>query len=151
MLRWYRGIFETRVRIHYFGIFMFLLQFQIRNRLRDYGVDPYDLSIIEHSCNPPDEDTLDININPTTFTAGSVAGVVRKAGEKLGDGIEAAADGASSLYNRFHGSSSSSNSNANVRRDREEVTNDSHNPRNDAEWLRWAAVVNQNSTAFAGV
>ncbi|XP_023716673.1 apolipoprotein D [Cryptotermes secundus] len=106
---------------------------KIRNRLRDYGVDPYDLSLIEHSCNPPDEDTLDININPTTFTAGSVAGVVRKAGEKLGDGIEAAADGASSLYNRFHGSS---NSNASVRRDREEVTNDRHNPRNDAEWLR---------------
>jgi apolipoprotein D and lipocalin family protein len=96
-------------------------------------VDPYDLSIIEHSCNPPDEETLDININPTTFTAGSVAGVVRKAGEKLGDGIEAAADGASSLYNRFHGSNS--NSNANVRRDREEATNNGHNPRNDAEWL----------------
>jgi hypothetical protein len=38
-----------------------------------------------------------------------------------------------------------------VRRDREEVTNDRNNPRNDAEWLRWAAVVNLNSTAFAGV
>jgi apolipoprotein D and lipocalin family protein len=74
---------------------------------------------------------LEININPTTFTAGSIAGVVRKAGEKLGDGIEVAAEGASSLYNRFHGSSSS----ANVRRDREEVSNDHHNPRNDAEWL----------------
>jgi apolipoprotein D and lipocalin family protein len=113
----------------------FALKFQIRNRLRDYGVDPYDLSIIEHSCSPPDEDTLDININPTTFTAGSVAGVVRKAGEKLGDGIEAAADGASSLYNRFHGSDSRDN-NASVRRDREEVTNNGNNPRNDAEWLR---------------
>ena len=130
MLRWYSGIKETRLRIL---ASLFRLQFQIRNRLRDYCVDPYDLSLIEHSCNPPDEDTLDININPTTFTAGSVAGVVRKAGEKLGDGIEAAADGASSLYNRFHGSS---NSNASVRRDREEVTNDRHNPRNDAEWLR---------------
>jgi apolipoprotein D and lipocalin family protein len=104
---------------------------QIRNRLRDYGVDPYDLSLIEHSCSPPDEDTLDININPTTFTAGSIAGVVRKAGDKLGDGIEAAADGASNLYNHFHGS----NNNAAVRTDREEVTNDRHNPRNDAEWL----------------
>jgi len=73
---------------------------------------------------------LDININPTTFTAGSIAGVVRKAGDKLGDGIEAAAEGASSLYNRFYGSS-----NASVKKDREEVSNDQHNPNNDAEWL----------------
>jgi apolipoprotein D and lipocalin family protein len=74
---------------------------------------------------------LDININPTTFTAGSIAGVVRKAGDKLGDGIEAAADGASSLYNRFYGSGSS----ANVRKDHEEVSNDRRNPKNDVEWL----------------
>lgn len=104
---------------------------KIRNRLSDHGVDPYDLSIIEHSCKPPDEDTLDININPTTFTAGSIAGVVRKAGDKLGDGIEAAAEGASSLYNRFSGSGN----NASVKKEREEVGNDQYNPNNDVEWL----------------
>lgn len=104
---------------------------KIRNRLRDYGVDPYDLSNIEHSCNPPNEDTLDINVNPTTFTAGSIAGVVRKAGDKLGDGIEAAAEGASSLYNRLYGSGVS----ASVKKDREEVSNNRRNPNNDVEWL----------------
>ena len=105
---------------------------QIRSRLSSYGVDPYDLSIIEHSCNPPDDETLDISINPSTFTAGSVAGVVRKAGEKIGDGIEAAADGASTLYHRFYGKEGRSD----VRnRDREELSNDHHNPTNDAEWL----------------
>jgi len=74
---------------------------------------------------------LDININPTTFTAGSIAGVVRKAGDKLGDGIEAAAEGASSLYNRFSGSGN----NASVKKEREEVGNDQYNPNNDVEWL----------------
>jgi apolipoprotein D and lipocalin family protein len=74
---------------------------------------------------------LDINVNPTTFTAGSIAGVVRKAGDKLGDGIEAAAEGASSLYNRLYGSGVS----ASVKKDREEVSNNRRNPNNDVEWL----------------
>jgi hypothetical protein len=131
-LGWLELTSASRLRLHKLSLLALLfLQFQIRNRLREYGVDPYDLSIIEHSCNPPDEDTLDININPTTFTAGSIAGVVRTAGDKLGDGIEAAAEGASSLYNRFYGSSI----NASVKKDREEVSNDRHNPSNDVEWL----------------
>lgn len=105
---------------------------KIRNRLSSYGIDHFDLSIIEHSCSAPDEDTLDININPTTFTAGSIAGVVRKAGEKIGDGIEAAAEGASSVYNRFYGKEGR----AGVKKqDREELSNEPYNPSNDAEWL----------------
>ncbi|PSN46512.1 hypothetical protein C0J52_09036 [Blattella germanica] len=103
---------------------------KIRARLTSYGIDPFDLSIIEHSCSPPDDETLDININPTTFTAGSIAGVVRKAGEKLGDGIEYAAGGASSIYNRFYGKESST-----LKKDREELGHDNHNPRDDVEWL----------------
>ncbi|XP_069678986.1 apolipoprotein D-like [Periplaneta americana] len=103
---------------------------KIRSRLSSYGVDPFDLSIIEHSCSPPNEDTLDININPTTFTAGSIAGVVRKAGEKIGDGIEYAADTGSKVYNRFYGSN-----NGAMKSDREELSNDRYNPRQDAEWL----------------
>jgi apolipoprotein D and lipocalin family protein len=74
---------------------------------------------------------LDININPTTFSAGNIAGVVRKAGEKLGDGIEVAADGASSLYNRFYGSGN----NASVKKDREELSKPQNNPNNEVEWL----------------
>lgn len=69
-------------------------------------MDPHDLSIINQSeCRPVTaEDTgLDINIDEQTFTAQSAAGVVRKAGEKIGDGIEVIASGASKVYGKISG------------------------------------------------
>lgn len=44
--------------------------------------------------------TVNIDIDDDTFSAHSVAGVVKKAGEKLGDGIEYIAGGAKKLYEK---------------------------------------------------
>lgn len=74
---------------------------QIRSKLSAYGVDPFDLSVIDQK-NCPGEDTetrVNINIDDDTFSPSNIAGVVRKAGEKLGDGIEVAAEGAKKVYN----------------------------------------------------
>uniref|UniRef100_A0A146KUD1 Apolipoprotein D n=1 Tax=Lygus hesperus TaxID=30085 RepID=A0A146KUD1_LYGHE len=73
---------------------------KIRNRMSMFGVNPFDLSIIDQSKCPgaADETNVDVNINPETFSSQNIAGVVRKAGEKIGDGIEVAADGISKVY-----------------------------------------------------
>lgn len=74
---------------------------KIRSKLSAYGVDPFDLSVIDQK-NCPAEDTetrVNINIDDNTFSPSNIAGVVRKAGEKLGDGIEIAAEGAKKVYN----------------------------------------------------
>lgn len=74
---------------------------QIRSKLSAYGVDPFALSVIDQK-NCPGEDTetrVNINIDSDTFSPSNIAGVVRKAGEKLGDGIEIAAEGAKKVYN----------------------------------------------------
>lgn len=64
---------------------------QMRTRLSSFNVDPYDLSIISQSGCPNAKDTdqgYNIHIDPDTFSAANIANVVRKAGEKLGDGVE---------------------------------------------------------------
>ena len=66
--------------------------------MSNFGVNPYDLSIIDHSKCPADTN-LNINIDKDTFSPQSIAGVVRKAGEKLGDGVEYAAEGVGKIYN----------------------------------------------------
>lgn len=74
---------------------------KIRSRISSYGIDPFDLSIINQKDCPKDTDEgVNINIDDDTFSAQSVAGVVRKAGEKIGDGIEYVATGAKNLYNK---------------------------------------------------
>lgn len=74
---------------------------QIRSKLTSYGVDPFDLSVIDQKNCPGDntETRVNINIDDDTFSPSNIAGVVRKAGEKLGDGIEIAAEGAKKVYN----------------------------------------------------
>jgi apolipoprotein D and lipocalin family protein len=78
----------------------------------------------QKDCKSPyaEESGVNINIDETTFTAGSVANVVRKAGEKIGDGIEVVAEGAGNIYNRVSNSRRGSLVNEN-----EDVK--------DAEWL----------------
>lgn len=73
---------------------------KIRNRMSMFGVNPFDLSLIDQSHCPgsKDETNVNIDINPDTFSSQNIAGVVRKAGEKLGDGIEVAADGVGKVY-----------------------------------------------------
>ncbi|XP_063239278.1 apolipoprotein D-like [Bacillus rossius redtenbacheri] len=104
---------------------------KIRNRLSSYNVDPYDLSIINQTeCHLNTTDGYDININPNTLTAGSVASVVRKAGEKIGDGIEVVADGATRLYHHVRGDGDDATSHG---RDREELSDAPGGY--EAEWL----------------
>jgi hypothetical protein len=80
----------------YYSTFISFL-FQIRGRLSTFGVNPFDLSLIDHTKCPP-ETNLNFDINPDTFSPESIAHGVRKAGEKLGDGVEALANGAKKVY-----------------------------------------------------
>lgn len=49
-------------------------------------MDPYELSVIDQANCPGDADetNVNININDDTFSPQNIAGVVRKAGEKIG-------------------------------------------------------------------
>ncbi len=61
----------------------------MRTRLASYSVDPFDLSIITQTDCPKDaSDGVNITIDPDTFSAANIANVFRKAGEKIGDGVE---------------------------------------------------------------
>ncbi|XP_063929704.1 apolipoprotein D-like [Zophobas morio] len=72
---------------------------KIRSKLSASNIDPFDLSIIsQKGC--PKENGTNINIDSETFSAHSVAGVIRKAGEKIGDGVEYVAGGAKKIYHR---------------------------------------------------
>lgn len=77
---------------------------QIRSRLTSFGVDPFDLSIIPQVGCTKDNDTLDINVNPNTFSSENLGNVVRKAGEKLGDGVQWVANTGSKVYHKLAGS-----------------------------------------------
>nr|XP_012141349.1 PREDICTED: uncharacterized protein LOC100877208 isoform X3 [Megachile rotundata] len=77
---------------------------KIRERLSYYGVDPFDLSIISQTGCPRGNNTLDINIDPNTFTAENFGNAVRKAGEKLGDGVQWVASAGSKVYHKLAGS-----------------------------------------------
>lgn len=94
-----------------------------------FGVDPYDLSVIDQASCPGDQDPtkVDININDETFSPQNIAGVVRKAGEKLGDGVEVVAEGAKKLYNTVSSDEKRSS------RDREEIIEEQDT--GAAEWL----------------
>lgn len=62
---------------------------QLRTRLASYSVDPFDLSIITQTdCPKESSEGYNIHIDSDTFSAANVANVFRKAGEKIGDGVE---------------------------------------------------------------
>lgn len=72
----------------------------MRTRLGSYNVDPYDLSIINQSGCPKDgQDGYNIHIDQDTFSSASFGNAVRKAGEKLGDGVEWTIDASKKVYN----------------------------------------------------
>jgi len=71
---------------------------KIQNKLRSYSINPYDLSIISQKDCAKNEGGYNVDIDGDTFSTKNIAGVVRKAGEKLGDGIEYVASGAKKLY-----------------------------------------------------
>lgn len=98
--------------------------------MASFNVNPYDLSIVSQSdCpkRPPGADpNYNINIDDSTFTAHSAAGVIRKAGEKIGDGVEYIAGAAKSIYSKGKHYAESSH-------ERESLENPS--PKRDTEWL----------------
>lgn len=77
---------------------------KIRQKLTNFGIDPFDLSIVAQTGCPRGNNTLDINVDPNTFSAENIGNVVRKAGEKLGDGVQWVANAGSKVYHKIAGS-----------------------------------------------
>jgi len=104
---------------------------KMRTRLSSFNVDPYDLSIISQSNCPNFNDGnkgYSISIDDNTFSAANIASVVRKAGEKLGDGVEWTIETTKKLYSKVKSSGEQDTpSNANA-----EVVQDKHR---EFEWL----------------
>ncbi|XP_022902741.1 apolipoprotein D-like [Onthophagus taurus] len=73
---------------------------KIQQRMSSFGVNPYDLSIINQNDCKKNIDGYNWNVDDDTFSVKSVAGVIRKAGEKIGDGFEYVAEGAKKLINK---------------------------------------------------
>lgn len=78
---------------------------KVRQKLENYGVDPFDLSIVAQSNCPRGNNSLDVNIDPHTFTAENFGSAVRKAGEKIGDGVEWLGNQGSKVYHKVAGGS----------------------------------------------
>ncbi|RZF42632.1 hypothetical protein LSTR_LSTR001427 [Laodelphax striatellus] len=100
---------------------------QLRTKLTHFGVDPFELSIIDQAkCEAPD--AVNISIDDETFSPSNIGSVVRKAGEKVGDGVEFAANGAKKLYNTLYKKDGEKAA-------EEIVSMDNRNLDRDAEWL----------------
>ncbi|XP_017781329.1 PREDICTED: apolipoprotein D-like [Nicrophorus vespilloides] len=75
---------------------------KIRSKLISYNIDPFDLSIISQKNCPTINGTgVNIGIDDETFSAQNIAGVIRKAGDKIGDGVEYVAGGAKKIYHKY--------------------------------------------------
>jgi len=108
----------------------------IRRRLAQYGVDPFDLSIISQSDCPIGNNTVDINIDPNTFTAENFGNAVRKAGEKLGDGVQWVAQTGSQVYHKIAGKDDDQTSTEqNSRVASNDRINSGRMETNDVEWI----------------
>ncbi|KAJ8974504.1 hypothetical protein NQ317_012995 [Molorchus minor] len=74
---------------------------KIRSRLSFAQVDPFELSIInQNGCPKNLTEGYNININDETISAHAAADVIRKAGDKIGDGVEYISGKAKDVYNR---------------------------------------------------
>lgn len=72
---------------------------KIRSRLTGYGVNVFDLSIINQSnCKMVNDPKINVEINPETFSSQNIGSWVRKAGEKIGDGVEWTVDKTKKIY-----------------------------------------------------
>jgi len=66
---------------------------QLRQKLEEDGVDPEDFSIVDQSnCIKQEQANFNLKIDDKTFSAGNVAGVVKKVGGVVGAGVEKAGD-----------------------------------------------------------
>lgn len=112
---------------------------QIRQRLSQFGVDPFDLSIISQSGCPQGNNSLDINVDPHTFTSESFGNAVRKAGEKIGDGVQWIAHAGSQAYHKITGTESTDQKTSTTEQNSPITTNgrnsDGRYETNDVEWI----------------
>lgn len=87
-------------------------------------IDPFELSIISQNDCPRNQTAgYNININDDTISAHAAADVIRKAGDKIGDGVEYLSGKAKTVYNKV-----SKDSGEDVKPSKQQV-----HP--DAEWL----------------
>ena len=110
---------------------------KMRTRLSSFNVDPFDLSIIDQTgCPKNTSQGVNIHIDDDTFSAHSIANVFRKAGEKIGDGVEYAVDAGKKLYHKVSDDDKDTASTvATVSSDKaKNMVNPSGE--NDAEWVR---------------
>lgn len=97
---------------------------QLRNKLSAAQIDPFELSIVSQSDCPKNQTAgYNININDDTISAHAAAEVIRKAGDKIGDGVEYISGKAKDVYNKV-----SKDSEESGKAEKQKV-----NP--DAEWL----------------
>lgn len=80
---------------------------KIRSRLQSSGVDAFDLSIINQNNCPSltAETKINVDIDPETFSSQNIGNWVRKAGSKIGDGVEWTVDKAKTIYKSVSGGS----------------------------------------------
>lgn len=74
---------------------------KIRQRLASFNIDPYELSIIsQKNCPTKNESAVNIGIDGETFSPKSIGNVFKKAGEKIGEGVEYISEGAKKVYHK---------------------------------------------------
>ncbi|XP_057664569.1 apolipoprotein D-like [Diorhabda carinulata] len=99
---------------------------KLRNKLENAEISPFDLSIIKQNDCPKDPNAgYNININDETISAKAAGDVIRKAGEKLGDGVEYISGKAKDVYHKVSDKSANNEQINDVRK--------TIDP--DAEWL----------------
>lgn len=107
---------------------------KIRQRLGQYGVDPFELSIISQTGCPHGNNSLDINIDPNTFTSENFGNVVRKAGEKISDGVQWLSQAGSHVYHKITGTEETATTTE--RSNRATITNNGERlETNEVEWI----------------
>jgi apolipoprotein D and lipocalin family protein len=82
---------------------------KIRSRLQSYGVNPFDLSIINQSNCPKliEDPSLNVDITPETFSSQNIGSWIKKAGDKIGDGVTWTLDKTKTIYKKVSGGDSS--------------------------------------------
>ncbi|KAF7284069.1 hypothetical protein GWI33_022686 [Rhynchophorus ferrugineus] len=102
---------------------------KIRSRLSQSQIDPFELSIIkQNDCPKNASEGFNININNYSVSAKGAADVIRKAGEKLGDGVEYISGKTKDVYNKI----TSDSQEVTTYGKREDYT---RSVKSDVEWL----------------
>lgn len=82
---------------------------KLRAKLANFQVDPFDLTNVPQTNCPRGNNSFDLNVDPNTFSAKNIGDAVKKAGEKIGDGVEWIGNQSSKVFHKITGSSDESN------------------------------------------